>query len=93
MAAASEFLESFQRVVTFAYLSIHYVWREGRCAEDVHWLNCKHLIPGEHNTAWKVSKYGVFSGPNLGRYGQEKAPCLDTFHAVLTFVNTGFYVI
>ena len=51
------------------------------------------MIPGEHNTAWKVSKYGVFSGPNSGRYGQEKAPCLDTFHAVLTFVNTGFYVI
>ena len=47
-------------------------------------------------TAWKVSKYGVFSGscfpvfavnaylvqPNTGKYGPEKTPCLDTFHAV-----------
>ena len=51
-------------------------------------------------TAWKVSKYGVFSGPyfpafglntpylsvfslNVGKYGLEKTPYLDTFHAVL----------
>ena len=27
-------------------------------------------------------KYGVFSGPNPGKYGPEKTPCLDTFHAV-----------
>ena len=40
-------------------------------------------------TAWKVSKYGVFSGPyfpvfrlNTGKCGTEKTPCLDTFHAV-----------
>ena len=40
-------------------------------------------------TARKVSKYGVFSGPyfpsfglNTGRYGPEKTPYLDTFHAV-----------
>ena len=38
----------------------------------------------------KVSKYGVFSGPyfnvfgmNTGKYGPEKSPYLDTFHAVL----------
>ena len=41
-------------------------------------------------TAWKVSKYGVISGPyfpvfspNTGKYGQEITPYLDTFHAVL----------
>ena len=41
------------------------------------------------NTAWKVSKYGVFSGPylpvfslNTGKYGPEKTPYLGTFHAV-----------
>ena len=41
------------------------------------------------HTAWKVSRYGVFSGPyfpvfglNTGIYGQEKTPYLDTFHAV-----------
>ena len=41
------------------------------------------------NTAWRVSKCGVFSGPyfpvfrlNTGKYGPEKTPCLDTFHAM-----------
>ena len=36
-----------------------------------------------------MSKYGVFSGryfpvfsPNIGKYGPEKSPYLDTFHAV-----------
>ena len=49
-------------------------------------------------TAWKVSKYGVFSGPyfhifvlnteicvfstNAEKYGPEKTPYLDAFHAV-----------
>ena len=40
-------------------------------------------------TAWKVPKYEVFSGlyfpvfsPNTGKYGPEKYPYLDTFHAV-----------
>ena len=37
------------------------------------------------DTAWKVSKYGVFSGPyfaafwsNTGKYGPEKTQYLDT---------------
>ena len=41
-------------------------------------------------TVWKVSKYGVISGPyfpifshNTGKYGPEITPYLDTFHAVL----------
>ena len=38
------------------------------------------LIP---RTVWKVSKYGVFSGPNTGKYGLEKTPYLDTLHAIL----------
>ena len=44
----------------------------------------------EMYTAWKVSKYGAFSGPyfpaialNTGKYGPEKTPELDTFHAVV----------
>ena len=44
----------------------------------------------DHFTAWKVSKYGVISGPcfpvfglNTGKYGPEKTQYLDTFHAVL----------
>ena len=31
---------------------------------------------------WRVSKYGVISGPNTGNYGPEITPYLDTFHAV-----------
>ena len=31
----------------------------------------------------KVPKYGVFSGPNTGKYGLEKATYLETFHAVV----------
>ena len=44
----------------------------------------------EMYTALKVSKYGVFSGPyfpaialNTVKYEPEKAPYLDTFHAVV----------
>ena len=43
----------------------------------------------EIDTVRKVSKYGVFSGPyfpafglNTGKYGPEKTPYLNTFHAV-----------
>ena len=43
-------------------------------------------------TERKGSKYGVFSGPyfpkfglNTGKYGPEKTPYLDTFHAVMRF--------
>ena len=36
-------------------------------------------------TAWKVSKYGVYSGPYFPVFSPntEKTPYLDTFHAVL----------
>ena len=41
-------------------------------------------------TAWKVSKYGVISGPNFPvfspntwKYGPEITPYLDIFHAVI----------
>ena len=43
----------------------------------------------EVNTAWNVSKYGVFPGPyfpvfglNTGKYRPEKTPYLGTFHTV-----------
>ena len=42
-------------------------------------------------TAWKVPKYGVYSGPyfpvlspNTGKCGPEKTPYLDIFHTVLS---------
>ena len=41
------------------------------------------------DTAWKVSKYGVFSGlyfpvfrPNTGKYGPEKTLYMNTFRAI-----------
>ena len=47
------------------------------------------------NTAWKVFKYGVFSGPyfpvfelNTGKYGPEKTQYLDTFHTVRSIQDT-----
>ena len=54
-------------------------------------------------TAWKVSKYGVSSGPyflvfgqntdvfilNTEKYGPEKTPYLDTFHAVINSRGQG----
>ena len=39
-------------------------------------------------TAWKVSKYGVISGPNTGKYGPEITPYLDTFYAVTAFLQS-----
>ena len=47
--------------------------------------NYENLIVQIHNFIienGKVSKYGVFSGPSAGKYGPEKTPYLDTFHAV-----------
>ena len=35
-----------------------------------------------NNIASKVSKSGVFCGPNTGKYGPEKTSYLDTFHVV-----------
>ena len=47
------------------------------------------LGSSKDNTAWKVSTYGVISGPyfpvfglNTGKYGPEITPYLDTFQAV-----------
>ena len=41
-----------------------------------------------------MSKYGVFPGPyfpifglNTGKYGPEKTPYLDTFHATSTYIT------
>ena len=34
----------------------------------------------------KVSEYGIFSGPNTGKYGPEKTSYLDTFHEVIYFL-------
>ena len=36
----------------------------------------------EINTAWKVSEYGVISGPYFPVFGLNITPYLDTFHTV-----------
>ena len=50
------------------------------------------------STAWKVSKYGAFYGPysptfspNAGKYGPEKTPYLETFHAVCLSLKRWIY--
>ena len=35
-----------------------------------------------------MPKYGVFSGPNVGKYGPEKTPYMDTFIAVRSIPGT-----
>ena len=49
-------------------------------------------------TAWKMSKYGVFSssyfpvfGLDTGKYEPEKAPYLDTFHTVSGIIGNQSY--
>ena len=51
-------------------------------------------------TVWKVSKYGVFSGPyfpvfglNTGKYGPEKTPYLDTFHAIRVYNSANISIL
>ena len=55
------------------------------------WKKTKQKKNKQLDTAWKLSKYGVFSGPhfpvlglNTGKYGPEKTPYLENFHAVRT---------
>ena len=68
------------------------------------WLNDASLFKGVYliqgselfyNNAQKVSKYGFFSGPyfpvfelNTEKYGPEKTPYLDTFHALEVLART-----
>ena len=70
----------FQNWWIVVYYKIHFcVLLQPVCAGEV----------SVATTAWKVSKYGVNSGPcflvfspNTGKYGPEIALYLDTFHAV-----------
>ena len=83
------------------FCSLKFHWRD-KSFFSISWFY-------EVNATWKVSKYGVFSGPyfpavglnkersgvfspNARKYGPEKAPYLDNFHAVQSFkklVNFG----
>ena len=65
---------------------------------NIKWKCFTELWPYEQNlfciinfhtvTAWKVPKYGVFSGPYFPVIGPEKTPYLDTFHAQV-LINLG----
>ena len=53
------------------------------------WRGLKMVYATFDGTAWKVFKYGVFSSPhfplfglNIEKYGPEKTPYLNSFHAV-----------
>ena len=61
-----------------SFVSHYYIFNKTR------WSDTKTGSCHENNTAWKVSKYGVFSSPNTGKFGPEKPPYLDTFQAVHT---------
>ena len=56
------------------------VWLRLFILSNVHSKN--HIPITVSVTAWKVSKYGVFSGPYFIAFGPEKTPYLDTFHKV-----------
>ena len=54
---------------------------------------CSIILVCDVATLWKVSKYRVISGlyfpvfsPNIGKYGLEISPYLDTFHALMLHV-------
>ena len=73
-----------QQTFFLCYSEIFFIYRELR-----QWLFGPNQRTKESTTAWKVSKYGVFSGPyfpvfglNTGKYGPEKTPYLDTFYTV-----------
>ena len=71
--------------------------------QNLRWPNVKNYYISfkrktSHSAAWKVSKYGIFSGlyfpvfrlntvfrANTGKYRPENTPFLDTFHAVLRY--------
>ena len=46
------------------------------------------VLKVDHLTAWKVPKYGVFSGPNTRKYGPGKTPYLDCLRAVTIILQT-----
>ena len=71
----------------------------------IYYIQLRNILASLYNrlvTAWKVSKYGVISGPyfpvfglNTGKYGPEITPYLDTFHALrrLTVVILILFII
>ena len=72
------YLDNFYTVMNWKRIAIFHEY-----------FKCKLQFVSLSNTAWKVSKYGVFSAsyflvfsPNIGKYKPEKTPYLHTFQAV-----------
>ena len=67
------------------------LWDQRKPDKNLHIPLTQHLlwIDSKMCTAWKVSKYGVISGPYFPAFGPEITPYLDTFYAVvgLQFVS------
>ena len=58
----------------YSWEYIHFCFELSKCPCD--------MIPIFVTTAWKVSKYGVISGPYFPVFGPAITPYLDTLHAV-----------
>ena len=93
------FYEIAQMCMLYIYIYIYiYILHNGLVMfkKVMKWIN---ILRKAVNIAWEVSKYEVFSGPhsnwitpylsvfspNTWKYGAEKTPYLDTFHAVKSF--------
>ena len=51
------------------------------------------MLVGKYDTSWKMSKYGVISGPYFPVFGPEKTPYSDTFHTVWMLLISVIYKI
>ena len=78
-------------------MEIFLAWKKAKCKMVRLWLFITSATYVEpffvYYTVWKVSKYGVISGPNTGKHGPEITPYLDTFHAVLVYFIVFFLLI
>ena len=64
---------------------------KGNCIIPLLSLPTYHLpftLKSKTSTAIKVSKYGVFSGPNTEKYEPKKTLYMDTFHTVIFLPKT-----
>ena len=93
-ASACNFSKSNTPLWVFFTFFKFYKWYQiAQSISNIVSQNCSfYSIKTEVFTVWSVSKYGVFSGANFltfalntRKYGPEKTPYLNTFHAVLAF--------
>ena len=66
----------------FKMKELHFVLIENIIVITLYTFRLHSVFTTDSFTAWKVSKYGVISGPYFPAFGPEITPYLDTFHAV-----------